>query len=198
MGRCCGRSSGGCWVPASVLLGRKRLLGNPALFWTATCAAVTRGAVQRSLDCCLRRKDTVAPSPGHPGRLATLSRRGRGVLAPLVCHSRESGNPVVSFWTAACAGMTPRGIPKGAWIPAFAGMTQLPPHPEPLLRWGGQTAGFRCTPGGWRNNSREGKIEGPGGKPPHQLGWRNNTRWGKMEGPGGKPPHRLGWPNRSR
>ena len=28
----------------------------------------------------------------------------------LVCHSRESGNPVVSFWTAAYAGMTPAGF----------------------------------------------------------------------------------------
>ena len=27
-----------------------------------------------------------------------------------VCHSRESGNPVISFWTAACAGMTPAGF----------------------------------------------------------------------------------------
>ena len=40
--------------------------------------AVGRGV----LDCRLRGKDTVAPSPGHPGRVATLSRRGRGVLAP--------------------------------------------------------------------------------------------------------------------
>ena len=144
MGRCCGRSSAGCWVPASVLLGRKRVLGNPASFWAAACAAVTRGAVQRSLDCCLRRKDTVAPSPGHPGRLATLSRRGRGVLAPLVCHSRESGNPVVSFWTAACAGRTHgapltrrclrhrRPLPRWGeayWTAACAGRTLWPPHP---------------------------------------------------------------------
>ena len=77
MGRCCGRSSGGCWVPASVLLGRKRVLGNPALFWTAACAAVTRGAVQRSLDCRLRGNDTcwipacagITLWPPHPATL---------------------------------------------------------------------------------------------------------------------------------
>jgi hypothetical protein len=91
MGRCCGRSSAGCCVPASVLLGRKRVLGNPASFWTAACAAVPRGAVQRSLDCRLRRKDTV--------------------------------------WIPACAGKTPRGTPKEAWIPAYAGITLWPPHP---------------------------------------------------------------------
>jgi hypothetical protein len=76
MGRSGGRSSAGCWVPASVLLGRKRVLGNPASFWTAACAAVTRGAVQRSLSSCLCRKDTVAPSPGGALGTAGLSRGG--------------------------------------------------------------------------------------------------------------------------
>ena len=69
MGRSGGRSSAGCCVPASVLLGRKRVLGNPASFWTAACAAV------------------------------------------------------------------PRGRCKGAWIPAYAGMTLWPPHPASLDGW---------------------------------------------------------------
>jgi len=31
--------------------------------------------------------------------------------------------------------MTPRGIPKGAWVPAYAGMTRGPPHPASLDGW---------------------------------------------------------------
>ena len=88
MGRCCGRSSAGCWVPASVLLGRKRVLGNPASFWTAACAGRNVGTAHRGgLDCRLRRKDTHwipacagitlwPPSPGGALGTAGLSRGG--------------------------------------------------------------------------------------------------------------------------
>jgi len=47
--------------------------------------------------------------------------------------------PSVFSWISACAGRTPRGIPKGAWVPAFGGMTLGPPHPAsvPLPSGGG-------------------------------------------------------------
>jgi|GEM_PF-1308529 len=143
MGRCCGRSSAGCWVPASVLLGRKRVLGNPASFWTAACAAVPRGrckegldsclrtndtgAVQRSLDSCLRRNDTCwvpacagmtlwPPHPAVPWAPPASPAVGRGVLD--CCLRRKD-----TVWVPAYAGRTPRGTPKEAWVPACAGMT---------------------------------------------------------------------------
>ena len=61
--------------------------------WTAAYAAVTRGAVQRSLDCRLRRKDTCwtaacagrtlgPPHPAVPWAPPASPAVGRGVLAP--------------------------------------------------------------------------------------------------------------------
>ena len=41
---------------------------------------------------------------------------------PLARRASAAGGEV--YGIAACAGMTPRGPPKGAWIPAFAGMTR--------------------------------------------------------------------------
>ena len=105
---------------------------------------------------------------------------------PLVCHSRESGNPVVSFWTAACAGMTlwpphpavpwaPPASPavgRGVldcrlrrndtcWIPACAGRTLGPPHPASLDGWppspAGGEAGFPLTRPGLRHCLRPGR-----------------------------------------
>jgi hypothetical protein len=78
--------------------------------------------------------------------VAPLTRRCLGHRRPLPRWGEAD-------WTAACAGRTPRGTPKGAWVPAFAGMTpagfllaqeshcgpltrRCLRHRRPLPRWG--------------------------------------------------------------
>jgi hypothetical protein len=89
-------------------------------YWTAAYAGMTRGAVQRSLDCCLRRNDTVAPSPGGAFGTAGLSRGGERRTGLLLAQEGHGGR-CKEAWVPACAGRTPS--------PACAGMTLWPPHP---------------------------------------------------------------------
>ena len=95
--------------------------------WIPAYAGRRRGWVQRSLDSCLRGNDTCwtaacagmtlwPPHPAVPWAPPASPAVGRGVL-----DCRLRGNDTV--WVPAYAGRRPRGIPKGAWVPACAGMT---------------------------------------------------------------------------
>jgi len=83
-----------------------------------------------------RRNDTGTPSPGQPGRLATLSRKGRGGLDSCL-RRKDTGTPspgqpgrlaTLSRKGRGGLGSCLRGNDT-CWISACAGMTRWPPHP---------------------------------------------------------------------
>jgi len=76
-----------CWISACA--GRTLWPPHPAVPWAPPASpAVGRGV----LDCCLRRNDTGAPSPGGALGTAGLSRKGRGGLGSCL-RRNDTGTP---------------------------------------------------------------------------------------------------------
>ena len=155
MGRCCGRSSAGCCVPASVLLGRKQVLGNPASFWTAACGAVTRGAGAKKPGFLLAQESHCGP----------LTRPPWTAGHPLPPGERRFGPPCMSFprkRESSCFFLDCCLRRKDTWGPPHPAVPSAPPASPAVGR-----GGLDCC---LRRNDTGGRRKDTGTPSPGQPG----------------------------